>query len=67
MTAQDRARAERREKLLQFFADPPAEVLVAAEAVGRAREHYGDDTDRELADLEAGRHMLQSTKTAPRR
>jgi hypothetical protein len=66
-TPQDRARAERRAKLLEFFADPPPEVLAAAEAVGRAREHYGDDTDRELADLEAGRHLLQRTKTAPSR
>ena len=58
-TPQDRARAERREKLLQFFAAPPPEVLAAAEAVGRARKHYGDDTDGELADLEAGRHPMK--------
>jgi hypothetical protein len=66
--AQDRARAERRSKLLEFLADPPPQVLAAAEDLGRAREHYGDDTDRELADLEAGRHLLQRrrAKTTPR-
>ena len=65
---QDRAQAERRSKLLEYFAHPPPEVLAAAEDVGRVREHYGDDTDRELADIEAGRHPLQRrrTKIAPR-
>lgn len=67
-TAQDRAAAERRAKLLEFFADPPAEVLAAAEAVGRARAHYGDDAEREMTDLAAGRHLLQrrGVKTTPR-
>ena len=66
--AQDRSHAERRSKLLEFFAAPPPEVLAAAEELGRAREHYGDDTDRELADLDAGRHLLQPrrAKSAPR-
>lgn len=63
----DDARAERRNELLAFFADPPAEILAAAEAVGRAREHYGEDTERELAELDAGRHVLQRrSKTAAR-
>ena len=62
------SKAERQAKLLEFFADPPPEVLAAAEAIGRAREHYGNDTDRELADLKAGRHLLQrrGTKAVPR-
>jgi hypothetical protein len=51
--------AERRAHLLAFLADPPTEVLAAAEALGRARAHYGEDTDREIADLEANRHSLQ--------
>ena len=63
----ERARAARRARLLDFLADPPAEVLAAAEALGRAREHYGDDTDRELADLQAGWHLLQPQKTKPAR
>jgi hypothetical protein len=65
---QDRAQVERRSKLIAFFADPPPEILAAADELGRAREHYGDDTDRALADLEAGRHLLQRrrAKTAPR-
>jgi hypothetical protein len=63
--AQDRAAVERRARLLAFLADPPPEILAAAEAVGRAFEHYGDDTDRELADIAAGRHPLQA-KTASR-
>lgn len=63
--AQDLAAVERRGRLLAFLADPPPEILVAADAVGRAFERYGDDTDRELADLAAGRHPLQA-KTASR-
>ncbi len=57
--AQDRATTERQARLLDFLADPPPEILAAADAVGRAREQYGEDTDRELADIEAGRHPLQ--------
>jgi hypothetical protein len=63
--AQDGAAVDRRARLLAFLADPPPEILAAAEAVGRAFEHYGDDTDRELADIAAGRHPLQA-KTASR-
>jgi hypothetical protein len=63
--ARDEARAERRTKLLAFFDDPPADVLAAADTVGRAREHYGDDTDRELADLDSGRHVLQRRRSKP--
>ena len=61
-----RATGERRAHLLAFLADPPADVLAAAEALGRARAHYGEDTDRESADLEAGRHVLQQTEPKPR-
>jgi hypothetical protein len=57
--APDRAHAERQARLLDFLADPPPDILAAADAVGRAREQYGEDTDRELADIEAGRHPLQ--------
>jgi|HubBroStandDraft_6_1064221.scaffolds.fasta_scaffold2082459_1 hypothetical protein len=64
----DRAYAQRQARLLDFLADPPPDILAAAEEVGRAREHYGDDTDGELADIEAGRHPLQRrrAKTSPR-
>lgn len=61
-----RAVGERRAHLLAFLADPPADVLAAAEALGRARAHYGEDTDRELADLEASRHSLQQQESKPR-
>lgn len=60
-----RAANERRAHLLAFLADPPADVLAAAEALGRARAHYGEDTNQEIADLEAGRHSLQP-KPKPR-
>jgi hypothetical protein len=62
----DAAHAARRAHLLGFLADPPPEILAAAEAVGRARERYGDDTDRELADLDAGRHPLQRERKTTR-
>jgi hypothetical protein len=67
-TAAERAYAERQEGLVAFLASPPAELLAAADAVGRALEAYGGDTDRALADIEAGRHPLQRrrTKTALR-
>lgn len=54
-----RTAGERRAHLLAFLENPPADVLAAAEALGRARAHYSEDTDREIADLEAGRHPLQ--------
>lgn len=57
---------ERRAHLLMFLADPPGEVLAAAEALGRARAQYGEDTDRESADLAASRHPLQQRKPKPR-
>ena len=56
----DRAAVERRARLLAFLADPPPEILAAADAVGRAMEHYGEDTDREFADIAAGWHPLQA-------
>jgi hypothetical protein len=58
--AEDRgaARAARRVQLLAFCDDPPLAVLAAAEAVGRARREYAADTERELADIEAGSHPL---------
>ena len=62
--AQDRAAVERRAKLLAFMADPPPDILAAADAVGRAFERYGDDTDRELADIAAGQHPLQAKTVA---
>ncbi len=53
---------------LDFFRDPPADVLAAADAVGRARERYGDATGIERADaeIEAGRRAPQKTKPARR-
>ncbi len=56
------ARAERRGALLRFLADPPREIAEAALALREAEEQYGDETSRELADLEAGQHPLQRAK-----
>lgn len=53
------ARAERRDALLRFLADPPRNIVEAALALRGAEQQYGDDTDLELADLEAGQHPLQ--------
>jgi hypothetical protein len=68
IAADERAYAERQDALVAFLADPPAELLAAADAVGRVREAYGAATARELADIEAGRHPLQKrrVKTDPR-
>lgn len=60
------AAGERRAHLLAVLAAPPASVLAAAEALGRARAHYGEDTDREIADLEAEQHVLQQAEPKPR-
>jgi hypothetical protein len=57
------ARAERRNALLRFLADPPRDIAEAARALREAEEQYGDESDRELADLEAGQHPLQRPKT----
>jgi hypothetical protein len=57
-----RARAKRRGALLRFLADPPRDVAEAGLTLREAQEQYGDDTDRELADLEGGRHPLQRPK-----
>jgi antirestriction protein ArdC len=54
--------AERRSALLQFFANPPRELAEAAIALRAADDFYSNDTDRELADIEAGRHPLQQPK-----
>lgn len=58
----DPARAERRSAMLRFFANPPRKIVEAAPALREADELYGDDGDRELADIEAGRHPLQRAK-----
>jgi hypothetical protein len=52
----------RRAHLLAFLAEPPAEIAAAAKALGQARARYGADTDREIADLEAGVHSLQPSE-----
>jgi hypothetical protein len=59
------ARAKRRDALLRFLADPPRDVAEAAIAMRQAAEQYGNDTGRELADLDAGRHPLQRAKAEP--
>jgi len=57
------ARAQRRETRIRFLADPPRKIVEAARALREADEQYGDEFDRELADLEAGQHPLHRTKT----
>lgn len=64
-TEVDPARAERRGALLRFFADPPQVIAEAALALRDADNRYGDDTDRELADIDAGLHPLLQPKTSP--
>ena len=43
------ARAERRDALLRFLADPPPHVAEAALAVREAEEQYGGDTPAALS------------------
>ncbi|MBK8253448.1 MAG: hypothetical protein IPK82_12375 [Polyangiaceae bacterium] len=38
---------------------------VDVEALLKAGEHYGDNTDRELADLDSGKHPLQVRTQRP--
>jgi uncharacterized membrane protein len=59
------ARAERRDALLRFLANPPRDVAAAASALREAEEQYGDEADRELADFELGQHPLQRAKADP--
>jgi hypothetical protein len=61
----DPARRERRRALLDFLADPPREALEAAVTLREASAPYGEDAERELADLEAGTHPLQRAPKDP--
>ncbi len=50
---------ERRPDLVDFLL---AADLTGADALVEASEMYGDDADRELADLEAGTHPAQRSR-----
>jgi hypothetical protein len=50
---------ERRPDLVDFLLSAD---LGKADALIEASELYGDDADRELADLEAGRHPAQRSR-----
>lgn len=49
--------------IVRFLATMTPEQELACEALLEAGARYGDDADRELADLEAGRHPLQRRRT----
>ena len=49
----------RRPDLVDFLLDADT---TGTEALIEAGELYGDDADRELADLEAGRHPVQRSR-----
>jgi hypothetical protein len=60
LSAEERRELEAFERHLEALSP---ERLAAVERLSKAREPYGDDFDRELADLEAGRHPLQQPAT----
>jgi hypothetical protein len=49
-----------------FFSRLTEADFANEDALIEAGELYGDDADRELADLEAGRHPLQRPPLRPR-
>jgi hypothetical protein len=54
----------RRDPFVRYMMDPPPEEVANADALMEAGELYGEDHQRALADLLAGRHPLQRTRSA---
>jgi hypothetical protein len=50
------------EEAVAFFSHLTEADFANEDALVEAAELYGDDADRELADLEAGRHPLQRSR-----
>ncbi len=49
----------RADPFVRYMSDPPLEDIANVDALLEAGDLYGDDHERALADLLAGRHPLQ--------
>jgi hypothetical protein len=56
----------RSDPFVAYMMDPPAEDVANLNALIEAGTLYGDDHERALADLVAGRHPLQRSSAASR-
>ena len=54
----------RGDAFVRYMMDPPAQDLANLDALIEAGERYGEDHARALADLVAGRHPLQRSRSA---
>lgn len=54
----------RNDPFVLYMMDPPAEDIANLDAQLDAGELYGEDHERALADLLAGRHPLQRSRSA---
>ncbi len=53
-----------RDLFVRYMMDPPPEDVANVDALFEAGDRYGDDHERALADLLAGRHPLQRSPFA---
>jgi hypothetical protein len=56
----------RDDPFVRYMMDPPPEDIANLDAIIEAGELYGQDHERALADLLAGQHPLQRSRSAPR-
>jgi hypothetical protein len=56
----------REDPFVQYMMDPPPEDIANLDALLEAGERYGEDHERALADLLAGRHPLQRAVSVAR-
>src|SRR5690348_15939530 len=56
----------RSDPFVRYMMDPPAEDIANLDALIEAGALYGEDHERALADLHAGRHPLQRGSSSPR-
>lgn len=63
-SAEDISEQLRRDPFVRYMMAPPPEDIANVEALIEAGDRYGDDHERALADLLAGRHPLQRSPFA---
>jgi hypothetical protein len=55
----------RADPFVRYMSDPPLEDVANIDALLEAGDLYGDDQERALADLLAGKHPLQRSSSTP--